>query len=80
MLFNEQNSYFSRDSPRFSANAFKALSNGFVALPHAKSNSTKLWAHFEAINSRPELKIVRDDLVYEVFHTHLISNLTLYLS
>lgn len=47
--------YFNGDSSPFSAIALMALSNGSCTFAHAKSNSIRLCAHFEAINSNPEL-------------------------
>ena len=48
--------HFNLDSFPFSSNARKALSSGFWAFPQARSNSTKLCAHLEAISSSPELQ------------------------
>lgn len=47
--------YFNGDSTPFSAIALIALSNGSCTFAQAKSNSVRLCAHFEAINSNPDL-------------------------
>lgn len=47
--------HFNGDSAPFSAIALIALSNGSCTFAHAKSNSVRLCAHFEAINSSPDL-------------------------
>lgn len=49
------NTYCNGDSNPFSANARIALSNGVCTLAQAKSHSIKLCAHFDAINSKPDL-------------------------
>lgn len=48
--------YCNGDSEPFSAIARIALSNGVCTFAHAKSNSVKLCAHFDAINSKPPLQ------------------------
>lgn len=47
--------YFNGDSAPFSAIALIALSKGSCTFAQAKSNSVRLCAHFDAINSRPDL-------------------------
>lgn len=51
----DQNTYFKGDSGPLSASALRASSNGLVALAQARSNSMRLWAHLEAISSKPDL-------------------------
>lgn len=51
-----KNTYAKRDSAPLSAKAHKALSKGCCTFAQARSNSIRLCAHFEAINSRPDLK------------------------
>lgn len=43
-------------SSPFSASTLSALSNEVCTLAHAKSYSMRLAAHFEVINSKPDLK------------------------
>jgi hypothetical protein len=55
-MTKEHQTHFNGDSEPFSASAFKQLSSGSCIFAHARSNSIKLCAHFDAINSKPELK------------------------
>lgn len=55
--------YCNGDSEPFSAIARIALSNGVCTLAQARSNSVRLCAHFDAINSRPPLQNVYEFMI-----------------
>lgn len=67
-MLQQRETHFNGDSNPFSASARIALSNGVCTLAHAKSHSIKLCAHFDAINSKPELNGVKDKImIYTMF-------------